>query len=973
MRTKNGKRIGPVPIAVVAVFALAALLSAGLLVLIPSSTQAQTATVSLPDLTLDVGEAGEITAAQVAAAFGFDVDNVEDYTITIASDQDEPETSVDLPATVGGDEVADGNGQIETNNSGSDDRVDAISVSGGVITIPANFVLQPLAEQADNTARITVKATETTPNTELTPVRFDLKIVQNPFQEDGDNAVNPNTWVTDATSSDCAVESDTDTDLESRGLDITAGTTGTNTTGDHDVLISGGACTTVGNSVDVALRNTTANTVDDREITYLVYVTGGSSFSKVDGYPGKSGLNEELHRKLEKTDELGDPGEGTITVSRSMADKAGGVYLYGYLGALADKRLKSTSEAFEADADFVVQVQFVDGPALAFDASREDTAFDATLTADDDVNGSTLRAAEPAEAAAAQDKDKDGYHDGMYMIPSGSDAEIRVTATIMDANGNPLNAGDKDSRVDFSVMYVEGSDISDSADDYSSRKVMKKGSHTAFIDVDGWNDSDKAVKVTVSATYTSPMAPDGFDLGTVTLTRVADLPSAADFATYSCVGDEDQSTAAKGCDAEYKATADTRFGPQDYFVVYGKFEDSLGSVTEDSPELELSAAAKEALDVSVRAAMGYSARASSGSVLVQVKEDVELGEYTLTVTNGRSGDDEVTQELTVSIAGPPVKYTVDPMGTHHTTSRRVTFTVAALDESDGVPNFTEDDPETDANESNMVQIDAIDGDVRGTKVTPDDVLALNTGTGMGTFTYTLPRNVMADEEFDIFVGEGAMQVSVTVVFGEAPPEETVPGMPMNVMAMADDAMYNTINVTWDSPESDGNSDITGYMVQSAYMMSDGMMSDWMDVDPAHMGMDMMYADMGLMAETKYYYRVAAMNAEGMGEYSDGMAYAMTGMEPPMELMAPMNVGAGLNSGGTVVVTWDAVEGAAGYVVIAIDTSSFEAKSAVVNRPDATSGGVSGLTRGATYNIFVASFNGETPEGVLSTPIMVTAN
>ena len=57
------------------------------------------------------------------------------------------------------------------------------------------------------------------------------------------------------------------------------------------------------------------------------------------------------------------------------------------------------------------------------------------------------------------------------------------------------------------------------------------------------------------------------------------------------------------------------------------------------------------------------------------------------------------------------------------------------------------------------------------------------------------------------------------------------------------------------------------------MMADDMMSDWMDVDPAHMGMDMMYMDMGLMAETKYYYRVAAMNAQGMGEYSDGMAMA----------------------------------------------------------------------------------------------------
>ena len=62
------------------------------------------------------------------------------------------------------------------------------------------------------------------------------------------------------------------------------------------------------------------------------------------------------------------------------------------------------------------------------------------------------------------------------------------------------------------------------------------------------------------------------------------------------------------------------------------------------------------------------------------------------------------------------------------------------------------------------------------------------------------------------------------------------------------------------------------------MMADGMMSDWMDVDPAHMGMDMMYMDMGLMAETKYYYRVAAMNAIDMGDYSDGTASGHDGYD-----------------------------------------------------------------------------------------------
>ena len=69
MRTKNGKRIGPVPIAVVAVFALAALLSAGLVALFPNSAQAQTAPsirlsgTTIKDQTVDVGETATVNAS----------------------------------------------------------------------------------------------------------------------------------------------------------------------------------------------------------------------------------------------------------------------------------------------------------------------------------------------------------------------------------------------------------------------------------------------------------------------------------------------------------------------------------------------------------------------------------------------------------------------------------------------------------------------------------------------------------------------------------------------------------------------------------------------------------------------------------------------------------------------------------------------------------------------------------------------
>ena len=95
---------------------------------------------------------------------------------------------------------------------------------------------------------------------------------------------------------------------------------------------------------------------------------------------------------------------------------------------------------------------------------------------------------------------------------------------------------------------------------------------------------------------------------------------------------------------------------------------------------------------------------------------------------------------------------------------------------------------------------------------------------------------------------------------------------------------------------------------------------------------------------------------------------------PFVLMAPMNVRVVLNNGGTIVVGWDAVDGADGYVVIAVNSDinkiTSDTVSESVNDGDDTSHGLSGLTLGQTYLVFVASFNSEGAE--LSELIMVTA-
>ena len=196
-----------------------------------------------------------------------------------------------------------------------------------------------------------------------------------------------------------------------------------------------------------------------------------------------------------------------------------------------------------------------------------------------------------------------------------------------------------------------------------------------------------------------------------------------------------------------------------------------------------------------------------------------------------------------------------------------------------------------------------------------------------------------------------MYAMVTYPHAEA---QHVPGMPQNVSAMVDADNATTINVMWDAAEPYG-SNVTSYMVQSAYEKSDGTRSDWMEVSPAHSGMAMMYADKGLMSGTKYFYRVRAMNANGYGEYSDGMAYAMTGAGA---LGAPMNVMAS-HTGLQVTVTWDGGENADKFTVALLtrkDDGSWDIDNAVYDT------GVTGsphmvnmATRPAgTYRVFVAA-------------------
>ena len=437
MRTMIGKRIGPVPIALVAVLALAAFISAGLWLVPSNGAQAQSAVGSPGAMTVDVGES---FSAPVTTWFsGLPDGALAGEFTTYTPDGDDPDT---IPEAFTGRTIeATGTPPVITiSMTGAEiDTALGTDDSTGDLRIIVGYDAPDPDGGGDMPDPPIVYSNAYTLTVEQNPVESDGVMFTTPQTVFADHDTDPETPnVRDSMAWRTATETDDSCKVSYDATDVLARGVALNTVAAADPdpaltnrLVTGGDCVTTGDSIDVTIQNAEAGGTEN---LFIVYVSGGDKFKKVAPHQlppgGPGGYNEHIFTLDGASTVAGDEvfGEETITVTRSMAGDAGAVLLIGYVdtaetdgtGATADNNLGDDDTTFGGNAAFVIKTLFLNAPVNVKD--------------DDDMTGSMLMT-----DLGAEDFDND-------------DNMVTVTAVVEDAQGHPLGNG----TVTFNVEYDEG-------------------------------------------------------------------------------------------------------------------------------------------------------------------------------------------------------------------------------------------------------------------------------------------------------------------------------------------------------------------------------------------------------------------------------------------------------------------------------------------------------------------------------------
>jgi fibronectin type 3 domain-containing protein len=179
-------------------------------------------------------------------------------------------------------------------------------------------------------------------------------------------------------------------------------------------------------------------------------------------------------------------------------------------------------------------------------------------------------------------------------------------------------------------------------------------------------------------------------------------------------------------------------------------------------------------------------------------------------------------------------------------------------------------------------------------------------------------------------------------------QASVPSAPQ---ALAATATSQSVSLTWSAPSSDGGSPVTGYNVYR------GTTPGGEAATPVASNLTApRLTDNGLTNGTTYYYKVAAVNAVGVGAQSAEASATPRASAPsaPQTLVAS-------GGNGSVALSWsapvsDGGSGVTGYNVYRGTTAGGEATTPVASNVTTTGFVDSSVTNGTTYYYTIAAVN-----------------
>ena len=827
MRTKNGKRIGPVPIAL-AVFALAAVLSVGALFAVnANSIQAQ----GLP-----------ATPTQQDEIAGTGADDCE---VSVITGED--------PATLMGGRVMGGGCNV------SGDSVDVVLENAS----PAGRAVAVYTTGGDE---YNVQAMDGTTNLGKKGVNEDLFEIDGRGKKVGGGTAPGSQTITvsqDMADGKGEVYLFVYHAISASDFGFTYDGNGENT-GIPFSRVSGTLSGEVGARV---YNSTTQAALDDLELAAVNAVTAART--KAIDPPGADGgveLDEVDNPVVTATSNA--PGVTTDEVL-TLADAKALIN-----GITSDPEYTNPGTRVVGDANVLNTVTTLEG--LVADANAAIANFENVVGV---VNGTTgsvnsfygsmadisVKVVFRATATRGTDKDRDGTITGeeerstlkVVRPPSKTNGQAAVEAIIEDANGTKLSGF-----VDFTVeggadVVFEDSSLKTHRVELGAGDDVDDGS-TGLVIIKGLSKTDP-VRTKVTANYN-----DGELTQMTYLTRIGDATEVAATA-YACASNEkdmDAETDALGggvCDYEIMSlTADkitsndpkelVSIGAEGSFFIAGSAKDALGS-TVDS--LKSGRVTWKAADADARAVLEPDDGDTNTEILIN--SDADPGTYNITVED--SGKDASTTVM-VTVAGDAsmISVSCDPMMIP-TDTGLTDCTVAVTDAGGNIPpnldtTVTEDSPERDQVQVSVRGSSDIKAEIIGAK---DNLINLD-AKGMASFSIQLPLDAMEGSQITVNVStsisDELLRNHTVVTYGDPPTEPGMPPMelgdPSITSAMSDAAGMATIMLM-----PGDNADQHWIWALPTDLVSEGMFSDRVAGDATSFTMS------GLTSGMSYWFTAVA--------------------------------------------------------------------------------------------------------------------